>query len=594
MRGTDTRPVDQPETSLANGILAPWAPPALLAALFALLATWSWGKWADPIVDFGNEPYLSWQLLAGRRDLVSLYGPLSPWVNALWFTLFGASLRTLAVCNLVLAACLAAVVYRFVTASTDRVTATIATTVLLVSFVFSHHAEDAANYDFIWPYTHAATHGTILLVCGIAALGRAVVSDRTPAWVTAGILLAATALTKPEIALAAAFTGAVAILWRVVDGRAERFRGPLVFVAGCLVPIGACGLLLGVDALTAPWMAIARVVGQEHAFASSLMGTDDWRGNAARVAVDAILWSIVAAALIAADGASAAMSHERRRWIAIVAVAVVGALIVRDLPGVGRPLPVLVPIAAGVLAWIAWRRPVERRRLVPLVLWATAAWVLLGRMLLNVHFHHYGFYLAMPAAILVVTLGVGTIPRLLADRTPDGGRLVRTVALATVGLLVAYSVGLSAVSYAHMTVPIGRGANAMLGPDLDVSPTGSLAAALEERIARMPPGATLAILPQGALLAFIARRPNPTPYHDLMPPIFTTFGVEQVLAAYEARPPQYVVLVAWSGHEYGVATFGSPGWGSELAQWVARRYEQMEAIPTTPTTVGFSIWRRRD
>jgi hypothetical protein len=585
------------ETSLATGMPAPWAPPALLGVLFALLAAWSWGKWADPIVDFGNEPYLSWQLLAGRalhRDLVSLYGPLSPWVNALWFTLFGASLRTLAVCNLVLAACLAAVVYRFVEAATDRMTATTATTVLLVSFVFPHHAEDAANYDFVWPYTHAATHGTILLVCGIAALARAVVSDRTVAWAIAGTLLATTALTKPEIALAAALTGVVGMGWHMADGGAQRLRGPLVVVAAGVVPIVACILLLGVDEVTMPWAAVARVAGREHTFASSLMGTDDWRGNAVRVVIDAILWSIAAVALIAADGASAAMSRERRRWIAIAGVAVVGALIVRDLPGVGRPLPVLVPIAAGVLAWIAWRRPAERSRLVPLVLWATAAWVLLGRMLLNVHFHHYGFYLAMPAAVLVVTLGVGTIPRLLADRTPDGGRLVRTVALATIGLLLAYSIGLSASSYANMTVPIGRGANAMLGPDADVSPTGALAAALEERIARMPPGATLAVLPQGALLAFIARRPNPTPYHDLMPPIFTTFGVEQVLAAYEARPPQYVVLVAWSGHEYGVATFGSPGWGSELAQWVARRYEQIDATPTTPTTIGFSIWRRLD
>jgi len=200
----------------------------------------------------------------------------------------------------------------------------------------------------------------------------------------------------------------------------------------------------------------------------------------------------------------------------------------------------------------------------------------------------------MPAAVLVVTIGVGALPHLLAERTPNGGRLVRTVALATVGLLLAYSLALSTASYAHMTVPVGRDADAMRGPDPDVSSTGTLAVALKERIERMPPGATLAVLPQGALLAFITRRPNPTPYHDLMPPIFTTFGAGEVLAAYEARPPQYVVLVAWSGHEYGVATFGGPGWGSELAQWVARRYEQIEASPSTPTTVGFSIWRRRD
>jgi len=570
----------------------------MLTVLFAVLATWSWGRWADPIVDFGNEPYLSWQILEGRalyRDLASLPGPLSPWVNALCFALFGPSLATLAVCNLVLAAGLATIVYRFCAACEDRLTATAATTVLLVGFVFAHHAEDAANYNFVWPYTYAATHGTVLLLCGVVVLSRAVAHDRVLAWGTAGLLLATTVLTKSEIAAAAALTGAVAVLWRAADGRAHWFRGPLVLLAATIVPLAVCWILLGSEALLAPWAAVARVVGGEHDFFTRLMGTDDLRGNAYRLAIDATLWSVVAAAIIAADLFGAGMSGERRRWLVITAVGVIGTLIVRDLPGVGRPLPVLVPIAGGALSWIARRRPHDRNRFVPHVLWAAAAWALLGRMLLNIHFHHYGFYLAMPAAVLVVILGVGTLPRLLAERTPPRGGLVRPVALATVGLLLVYSIGLSAAAYGHMTVSVGRERDAMLGPSPNVSPTGVLASELEERIvARVPSDATLAILPQGTLLNFLTRRPNPTPYHDLMPPIFAIYGSERVLAAYDARPPQYVILVAWSGEEYGVGTFGSPGWGSELVNWVERRYEQIESRPSTPTVVGFSIWQRRD
>ena len=34
------------------------AGPALLVALYGALAAWSWGKWIDPQIDFGNQLYI--------------------------------------------------------------------------------------------------------------------------------------------------------------------------------------------------------------------------------------------------------------------------------------------------------------------------------------------------------------------------------------------------------------------------------------------------------------------------------------------------------------------------------------------------------
>src|SRR5439155_1755159 len=59
-------------------------------------------RWADPLVDFGRELYVPWQLVRGRvlyADVAYLNGPLSPYLNALWFRLFGISMRTLVLCN---------------------------------------------------------------------------------------------------------------------------------------------------------------------------------------------------------------------------------------------------------------------------------------------------------------------------------------------------------------------------------------------------------------------------------------------------------------------------------------------------------------
>lgn len=540
---------------------------------------------------------MSWQLLEGRvlyRDLAWLYGPLSPALNAFAFRLFGASLATLAIFNLSIAALLAAVVYRFCANRADVLTATLGTSVLLVSFVFPHHSEDTASYNFVWPYAYAATHGTVLLVCGVAMASHALVSDRPGTWIGAGVLLGLTVLTKAEIALAAAATGGVAIFWRARDGRSRPLPRLIAFVASFLIPVAVGWCLLGTDAVVAPWTAVARVVAGEHTFNAHLIGTDDVRGNLWRLGMDTVLWSVVASGVVAADLFGAGLKPAHKRWLVIAVVAVVGACIVRDLPGVGRPLTTLIPVSVAVLIWVAKRRPGDRDRLGPLVLWGIAAWALLARMLLNVHLHHYGFYLAMPAAVFVVLLSVGVVPRLLAKQVVGGGRITRQVALATVGLLALYSAALSASSITHMTVPIGRDRDAMYGPSPVVSPTGMLAAALVERIAsHVPPNATLAVLPDGTLMNFVTRRPNPTPFNHVMPPLLVAYGVDGVLESYAARSPDYVVLYEWSGDEYGVGNFGSSQWGEEIVTWVHRRYESISAVPSAGATLGFSIWRRR-
>src|SRR5688572_12646955 len=83
----------------------------LHAIVFVGLGWCSWLKWPDPLIDFGRELYVPSQIVRGAvlyRDLESLFGPLSPYLNALWFQLFGVSLLTLVVINLAIFAAIAA------------------------------------------------------------------------------------------------------------------------------------------------------------------------------------------------------------------------------------------------------------------------------------------------------------------------------------------------------------------------------------------------------------------------------------------------------------------------------------------------------
>ena len=82
---------------------ARWAGPLLIGSIFLALLHLTWKTWADPVVDFGRELYVPWQITEGRvlyRDLAYHSGPLSPHVNALWFSLAGVSLDSLVRLNL--------------------------------------------------------------------------------------------------------------------------------------------------------------------------------------------------------------------------------------------------------------------------------------------------------------------------------------------------------------------------------------------------------------------------------------------------------------------------------------------------------------
>src|SRR5262245_39984226 len=116
--------------------------PAALTLLFVSLATWSWRKWTDVHIDFGNELYVAWRLSEGDvlyRDLAQRNGPLSFYVNALLFRAFGVSLMTLVVANLVLLALLCAGVFRLLRLAAGHLAAAAAVAVLLTVFAFGQY-----------------------------------------------------------------------------------------------------------------------------------------------------------------------------------------------------------------------------------------------------------------------------------------------------------------------------------------------------------------------------------------------------------------------------------------------------------------------
>ncbi|MFW6163412.1 MAG: hypothetical protein ACODAJ_11640, partial [Planctomycetota bacterium] len=195
-----------------------------------------------------------------------------------------------------------------------------------------------------------------------------------------------------------------------------------------------------------------------------------------------------------------------------------------------------------------------------------------------------------PGAVVLIAAGMAWLPAWAARRGGYGG-VVRGVVLALAVTVAWAHVTASVARYGQKTVRVGRGADAFLAGERGRSVEACLAA-IEERVGE---DETLVVLPEGVTLNYLARRDNPTPFINFMPPEVLLFGEDVMVAAFRERPPDAVALVHKSTLEYGLDYFGR-GYARDLMAWVRRHYEVVWGVGATPLQgpeFGIQLLRRR-
>jgi len=594
--------------------------PALIAVAFVGLAARSWRRWPDVQIDFGHQLYIPWQLSEGKvlyQDIRYGLGPLSQYLNALWFELFGVSLTTLIFCNLAILAAVTVLVYRMFASLFDRLTATVCCLALLSMFGFGHLVH-IGNYNFVTPYTHETTHGTALAIGMLYALFAALERGRRFGVHVAGACLGLSLLTKPEIvaaAGAAAFAALAFDAW-LAPRPARRLRSHLVALAA-----GAGAALLAASALLCAEMgpghaARALVAGWMTVFQTDLVETDWYKiqggldrplANAAAMLAAAARFAVAIAAVALVELAvprpqRAALATLGAALIAFAFGCVWGAM---DGPsaawaGLARGLPLVGLAAAGLLLAALVRArssPPEARRLVLLVAWAVFALAYVGKLLLFARIHHYGFYLSLPLVLLVVALLVGGIPGILAQR--GRGSAFRGAALGLVAAAIVAHLSVSDRFHGQKNFEFGTGGDRIRTYTPEFRRVGWGFEQARERIeAIAPEGASLLALPYGIMLNYQTRRPSPTPWVRFTELDFAQIEERAIIEVLERAPPDLVAFVHAPPDTPGMGYFGSdPRNGRELADWIRARYDVVELIGAQPFTskeFGIEIRVRHD
>lgn len=586
----------------------------LHAVTFVALTSWSWRKWADPFVDFGRELYVPWQLANDKvlyRDIAHLFGPFSQYLNALWFRLFGVSLTTLIVSNLAILAVTVTGIHYLFAASCGPSAATAASMVVLLLFGFSQYV-GTGNYNFVCPYSHEATHSIALAVGVMICLYRGVRDGRVRWFALAGVLFGFVLLTKAETSLAMAVAAAAGLgCAHALDRQGARIAGAgaSAFVGCALAP--ALGFLTyfsrhmplseAVRGLAGAWTTILMGAAARNVFYLQGMGLDDPLGNGMRMLKMFLGFVLLVAALAAVDTAwpqrfrSSRNTSVARRIVKLAILIVsLGAILMVSIVAIPwtqfpRALPLISLSAVVVFAAMFIARRNDRAAavaFVPLVMWSTFSFVLLGKMMLNARIYHYGFYLAMPATLVLAVVLVWLVPRWLHN---GGGRgaIFRTVATLLLAAGIAVYFGISQRFYRMKTLEIGSSGDAIFAFDPATDWRGKALIDALRALEATPRDATVAVFPEGVMINYLSRRENPTPYISLMVPEVLTFGESVIERTFEMAPPDYILLVHKDTTEYGVPYFGSdPRNGQAIMDWIGRRYTTVEVIGRTPLREG--------
>jgi hypothetical protein len=579
-----------------------WIGLAVVATAFAYAAVLTWRKWPDLIADFGMQMYIPWRLSEGAvlyRDIFYFAGgPLSQYYHALLFKIFGVSFLTIIIANLAAVAALLWLIYRRFLAAADACTATVIGLGIVLVFAFAQYAA-VANYNYITPYSHEALHGLVLSILAVVLLSDWMTKGQRRLAVGAGFCAGLVFLTKPDIFTALAICAVIAfVLHGIVRQRAEfAVKSAAGFALAAVVPaLGFFLFFLGREtwreslrSVLAGWTPLFQTGLVKNPYYQWCLGFDRPATHLRDLAVQSV-FTVAALALLSLIFRAVRNQKPGVQWTVLFMLVVPAVLAISrfDASGSGAALPLLVASACVLLRRQYQKSPDENAVVFPL-LWNVFGLVLLLKMGLFPRLYHYGFVLAMPAFVGAMYLLLWLLPRWLEGKFQIPQRLLR---LAIGLMLLAGFVRLFQQSeqfYAAKNLAVGRGGDRVIatGPSGNSAEARSVETALEWIEKNVPPGATLATVPQGALINYLSRHINPTPCVDWVPTMLQVFGASTMTAAFEKTPPDYVVLVEWQPFEFGVDYFGrEPGYGLEVMQWIKAHYQAVELIGQEPLQNG--------
>jgi hypothetical protein len=586
------------------------------AVAIGALLFWSWQQWVSLTTDAGHNLYTFWKLSEGKklyRDLSYFHGPLSPWIESFLFWIFGVSVRTLALTGVVVVWVIVNLIYNLFRHLFDHSTALAASLFFLFVFAFSQYVI-TENYNYLAPYKFESVHGILLGLAAFACAQRALKSGATRLFFLVGLCLGCSLLTATEI-IFANFT-AMAAFFLLAGRRLNHPKSVAAWLAaGIFLPCLLAWIILftylpAAEAFTALFSAIiVPLKGSsiaQNKFYLRTLGLDNWRENLASQGQAALLAAFCGGILLLADRYTRRLSPKMVLGVGALISALIVAVAFLTEAGLAffwhtpnlLPLAGFVAAAAYAFKWVKQGFTLPDREIL-CATWVVWSIALLTKIILYPRFSHYGFYLSMPSALLLIGLITYVIPE-KAKQAWSGGSLFRAVAFAATFSTALVYFSESQRTYSVKTFHVGYGDDAIATVHPKLLPRHAVNwLALDWIEKNIPADATLLTLPEGSIFNYLARRNRPGPYTMNVVEMLSV-GESRILEVWMRNPPDFVALVQNESAEFGFPPFGtSATYGKATMDWVNANYVEVKLIGLRPflspslADYGIQILKRR-
>ena len=602
-----------------------WIGPVVITIVFLILTFWTWRKWPDLLIDFGRELYMPWQINSGKvlyKDIAYWNGPLAPYLNALWFRIFGVSFTTLIYCNLAIIITIISIIYSQIKRSCDTTTAVMACIVFLCTAAFAQFIE-MGSFNFVCPYDHSVTHAILFSFILIYCLSSYLRRPRYLMLVLAGVSCGLVFLTKAEIfgpLAITAFVGLMLINHRNKPTGCNAYKILLIFFVSTTIPIA---LFLAYFSSEMPFnQAVKGIIGNwayihntditDIYFYKQKMGTDRPIFNVALSLLSLIILSIITWGALILDRFDFKKHYNNLIFVGILVLFLVlpilhyNTITLRNIllllfNVVYRPILLIAMSSLIIVVYLIFKKKeyIIFENMAPFIMLNVFGMLALGKMILNCRVYDYGFVLAMTAMLIDVAFFIWLIPLLLRQEY-GRGNLFRQLAILGFSLISIYALIMSNYYYSKKDYPVGKGADALLSYGPNYEPKGWAVNRAMERIKETTsPNDDFTPIPEGLTINYLMRRPSPFRYDAITAGALTSlWGETAIFDALRNAHPKFILLIHRESTEFGEGFFGSDiRSGKRIMDWIESHYTSVWQILNEPLKdggFGMKMLKRND
>ncbi len=573
----------------------------------------SWQRWPDLIIDSGQQLYVPWQLSQGQvlyQDIQWFWGPLSAYLHAFVFTIFGPGILVLAVFNILLIILLGCILFGLTRKFSDDLTGMVAALVFVFIFAFGQYTE-AGSFNFVHSYSYEMNHGVFLSFLALFLFTHYLESPTDALLCGLGFLMGLVFLTKPEVFLAAFASISTCLALHVylqkIPGRIILLR-IVKYLGSFAVPLALftayfsfhMPLRQALYYIFSPWFYVLNPVNRDIPYYQIISGMNAVGDNLLTMSLAALAFFILLAAMAALVKIKQLGTPRSNHvtWVSVILI-IMGALyFYNEIPWFSftRPLPILIFIFGCFLLYsLLWRRGRgDPNQTLSFFAFTLFGFLMMLKIFLLVRIIHYGFALTLPATLVAVIFLIHYFPKSLSPSALF--KPARVFFLSIIFLFTFWIARYSIDVYNLKQFPVGEGRDRIL----DYSPQSSLHEgiysrgmmvkfALEVIDQEMKKDEEFVTLPDTVMLNYLSRRKNPIGTLFFNSGIAPIAGEERLLSSLKAKRPNYIVFVHQDFSHYGYRFFGKD-YATATYDWIQEHYAPFRQIGHEPfTDQGFGI-----